>query len=64
MDVSFVAEDPVSSSNAPARQVVAFLAGLRGQVRPDEVGHPFAEFRFRGGFSDADHSGYIHIGYD
>lgn len=63
VDISFVAGAPVSTSNFQAREVVTFLAGLRGQVRPDEVGHPFSDLIFSGGFSDADHKGHIHIGY-
>jgi hypothetical protein len=57
VDVSFVNGGPVSVSNLAARQVVAFLAQLRGAIQPDEVGHPFADFKFPGGFTDADHRG-------
>lgn len=64
VDISFVAGVPVTSSNIPARQVVILLAGLQGQVRPDEVGHPFVGLQFSGGFSDFDHRGHIHVGFD
>lgn len=64
VDISFVGEAPVSVSNPAAGQVVALLAGLPGGIRPDEVGHPFAGLEFVGGFTDADHQGHIHFGFD
>lgn len=64
VDIFFVDGAPVSSSSPSALGVVASLAVIRGQLRPDEVGHPFAEFRFAGGFSDADHRDHVHIGLE
>lgn len=63
-DIFFVDGNPVSSSNVAARQIVAFLSGLQGQVRPSEVGHPFGDLRFSGGFTDGDHRDHVHIGFD
>ncbi|MBA2312038.1 MAG: lytic murein transglycosylase [Actinobacteria bacterium] len=64
VDIFFVDGSPVSSSSLPARQVVGFLARLEGQLRPSEVGHPFSNLYFPGGFTDADHLDHIHLGFD
>jgi hypothetical protein len=64
VDISFVDGSPVSDSNFGARQIVVSLAGLQGSLRPDELGHPFGDVHFIGGFTDADHGDHIHIGYD
>ena len=63
-DIFFVAERPVSASNAAAQQLVLDLSALQGPVRPDEVGHPFWGLDFPGGFTDAAHDDHIHIGFD
>ena len=63
-DIFFVDGVPVTGSNEAARQVVAFLAGLKGQVRASEVGHPFADISFVGGFTDSDHDDHVHIAFD
>lgn len=52
----------VAASSATARSVVEFLAGLQGELRPSEVGSPF-RLASPGHFSDADHTGHVHIGY-
>lgn len=64
VDIFFVDGGPVSSSNTAARRVITFLAGLEGEIRPTEIGHPFTGLVFIGGFSDADHSGHLHIAFD
>ena len=64
VDISFVGGAPVSVLNQAAREVVAFLAQLRGRAQPAEVGHPFGNFDFAGGFTDAAHRDHIHIGFD
>ena len=64
VDVTFVDGSPVSPSNPAARQAVVSLAQIKGDLRPDELGHPFADLRVMGGFSDSDHDDHIHIGFD
>lgn len=64
VDITFVNGQPVSRTNRAAGQVVVLLSRFQGTVRPDEIGHPFAYLSFPGGFSDADHDGHIHVGYD
>lgn len=63
VDITFVDGLPVSPSSAPAHNLVALLARLRGRAKPDEVGHPFHWLRFVGGFTDAGHRHHIHVGY-
>jgi hypothetical protein len=63
-DISIVDGSPVSITNRSARQVVLSLATLQGQIKPDELGHPFADLSVVGGFSDADHQGHLHLGFD
>jgi hypothetical protein len=64
VDIFFVNGDPVSAVNAPSRQIVSSLGALQGNLRPDELGHPFSDLRVVGGFSDSDHADHIHIGFD
>jgi hypothetical protein len=64
VDISFVDGSPVSTTNSSARHLVTALAALRGPLRPDEIGHPFPDMIFVGGFSDADHDDHIHLGFD
>jgi hypothetical protein len=64
VDVTFVGGSPVSEANLEARQIVVGLAGVQGGLRPDELGHPFADLSVVGGFSDADHDDHIHLGFD
>ncbi|HEY8201290.1 MAG TPA: transglycosylase SLT domain-containing protein [Actinomycetota bacterium] len=61
-DVSGVDGQPVSVSNAGARDVVGWLAGLEAPVRPVEVGSPFTDVTGAGIFSDGSHRDHIHIG--
>lgn len=63
-DISFVGGQPVSSLNKSAESLVIELSRLQGRLRPDEIGHPFGAIRFPGGFTDADHLGHIHLGFD
>lgn len=62
-DIFFVDGLPVSSSSGPARGLVLEIAALAPPSRPHELGHPFGSIEFPGGFSDADHSGHIHVGF-
>ena len=64
VDVTFIDGSPVSDLNFAAREVVLSLAQIQGDVRPDELGHPFYDLRVVGGFSDTDHDGHLHIGFD
>ena len=64
VDVSFVNGSPVSDLNAAARQIVVSLAQVQTDLRPEELGHPFADVEVVGGFSDSDHDDHVHIGFD
>lgn len=64
VDITFVNGSPVSNTNTAARAIVLALAGVRGEVRPGELGHPFGDLEFAGGFSDADHRDHIHLAFD
>ncbi len=63
-DIFIVDGSPVSVTTGPAHRVVLELAGLRGALRPTELGHPFGAVGFPGGFTDADHRDHVHIGFD
>lgn len=63
-DIFIVDGAAVSASSHMARQVVLELAGAQEPLRPSELGHPFGAIGFPGGFTDADHSDHIHLGYD
>lgn len=63
-DIFFVDGEPVSSASPSARRLVTEMAGLQGQLRPTELGHPFGAIGFPGGFTDADHDDHLHIGFD
>ncbi len=62
-DISIVDGVPVSKSNWAARSIVQDLATIDGVLRPDELGHPFGDLSFPGGFTDADHGDHLHIGF-
>jgi hypothetical protein len=65
VDIFAIDGQPVTIANQQARSVVAWLANGQGQLRPDEVGSPFAEFDpIPGWFSNYDHRNHIHIGWD
>lgn len=64
VDITFVNGSPVSELNVAARQIVTALAEIEGDLRPDELGHPFTDLTVVGGFSDADHDDHLHIGFD
>lgn len=64
VDLTTIGGEPVSPTNAPARQLVELLAGLPPPLRPDEIGQPWADLEpLPGVFSDASHQGHLHIGY-
>lgn len=62
VDIWLFDATPVSRLSGSARQVVEFLAGLQGELRPSEVGSPF-RLPSPGHFTDSDHTGHVHIGY-
>jgi hypothetical protein len=62
VDIDRVDGQPVGPHSAAARALVAWLDGLRGPLRPAEVGSPFG-LGHRPYFTDEDHQHHIHIGY-
>ena len=63
-DIFIVDGGPVSATNVHARETVLEMASLEGEIRPDELGHPFGAIGFPGGFTDSDHDDHIHVGFD
>lgn len=63
-DIFMVDGSPVDYVNSAARDVVLEIASLEGEIRPDELGHPFGSIGFPGGFTDADHADHLHLGFD
>lgn len=63
-DIFIVDGSPVSASNRAALNTVLEMARLEGELRPDELGHPFGAIGFPGGFTDADHRDHLHLGFD
>lgn len=64
VDIFFVDGRPVSSVNGAARAVLVDASRIAGQLRADELGHPFGWIRVPGGFSDANHRDHLHLGYN
>jgi hypothetical protein len=62
LDIDRVDGQPVSPRSRAARAVVGWLDGLRGPLRPSEIGSPFDLGR-RPYFTDEGHQGHIHVGY-
>jgi hypothetical protein len=62
VDLDRVDGQPVSPSSKPARQLVAWLDGLQGPLRPAEVGSPWA-IGHAPYFTDDGHKEHVHIGY-
>jgi len=62
VDVDQVDGRPVGPGNTAARALVVWLGGLRGPLRPSEVGSPWG-FGRRPWFTDDGHRGHVHIGY-
>ena len=63
-DIFIVDGLPVSASNGAALDALLEIARVEGELRPDELGHPFGAIGFPGGFTDADHDDHIHLGFD
>jgi hypothetical protein len=62
LDIDRVDGRPVTAANPAARALVGWLDGLRGPLRPVEVGSPWP-IGHRPYFSDEGHQDHIHIGY-
>jgi hypothetical protein len=62
VDVDRVDGQPVSPGSGPAEELVRWLDGLTGPLRPSEIGSPF-RLGHRPYFSDEGHQHHIHIGY-
>jgi hypothetical protein len=62
VDIDMVDGTPVSGSSTAARELVVWLDGLEGPLRPSEIGSPF-EIGRRPYFSDEGHQGHVHVGY-
>lgn len=63
VDIVSVGGAPVSPSNTAARAMAEALAGLAPEIRPTEIGSPWAI----GGpayFTDGDHQDHLHVGFD
>jgi len=55
----------VSRSNQAAHALVGQLHDMAGPLRPDEVGGPFGTYTSSPGwFTDANHQGHLHIGWN
>ena len=62
VDIDMVDGRPVSRASPAARELVLWLDGLQGPLRPSEIGSPF-EIGRRPYFSDEGHQGHVHVGY-
>lgn len=62
-DVHIIDGQAVSRTSPPARMLVDWLRSLPDEVRPNEVGQPWADVVGGGFFTDASHQGHVHIGY-
>jgi hypothetical protein len=62
VDIDVVNGHPVSRASRASRNLVVWLDGLQGPLRPSEIGSPFNIGR-RPYFSDEGHQGHVHVGY-
>ncbi len=62
VDVDQVDGQPVSRSNAAARELARWIGQGRAGVRPSEVGSPWA-FGTRPWFTDPGHQDHLHVGF-
>jgi hypothetical protein len=62
VDIDVVDGRPVSRTSKAAHDLVVWLDGLQGPLRPSEIGSPF-EIGRRPYFSDEGHQGHVHVGY-
>ena len=62
LDIASIDGEIVSPGSALARDIASELSDLDPQIRPDEIGSPFA-ISGPGYFTDADHQDHIHVGF-
>ena len=62
VDVAAIDGVPVDASNFDAREIALHLQDLDPEVRPDEIGTPWA-IAGPGYFTDADQQDHLHIGF-
>jgi hypothetical protein len=62
-DIATVGGEPVGPGNAAARELVLALGALAPEIRPTELGSPWAIDR-PAYFTDADHQDHLHVGFD
>ena len=62
LDIASIDGEIVSPGSALAREVASELSDFDPQIRPDEIGSPFA-IAGPGYFTDADHHDHIHVGF-
>ena len=62
VDIDVVDHQPVSKASPASRDLVVWLDGLQGPLRPSEIGSPFDIDR-RPYFSDEGHQEHVHVGY-
>jgi hypothetical protein len=62
VDIDVVDGQPVSKASGASRDLVVWLDGLQGPLRPSEIGSPWDIGR-RPYFSDEGHQGHVHVGY-
>jgi NlpC/P60 family len=63
VDISVVDGQPVSPGNAAARKVAEALSRLPSDMRPSEIGSPWA-LSGPGYFTDGAHQNHIHVAFD
>ena len=63
IDIATVDGQPVNVANAAAREVATELAALTGDVRPTEIGTPWA-ISASGFFTDGAHQDHLHVAFD
>jgi hypothetical protein len=62
-DIASVGGEPVSPDNAAARELVLVLGALAPEIRPTELGSPWA-IDAPAYFTDVDHQDHLHVGFD
>ena len=65
VDIYEVDGAPVSAANDGALELAVALLTADASIRPDEFGSPWPELgHFPGAFTDADHLGHLHLGWN
>ncbi|MEA2150296.1 MAG: hypothetical protein QOD69_2126 [Solirubrobacteraceae bacterium] len=63
VDIATVDGEPVGPGNAAARDLALALGALAPEIRPTEIGSPWA-IDDPAYFTDADHQDHLHVGFD